>query len=111
MSDENGFIEWLDQACFYHGRAVAELGEADKGIAEMEAALSRRTLIYTIWPQYFIALLARCYAKVGRVREALAMLKDPLLRIEETGEKGAKAEILRINGEVMLMCDGTHERC
>jgi class 3 adenylate cyclase len=90
LSDENGFIEWLDQACFYHGWAVAELGEADKGIAEMEAALSRRTLIYTIWPQYFIALLARCYAKVGRVREALAMLKDPLLRIEETGEKGAK---------------------
>ena len=105
LSDENGVMEWLDQACFYHGWAVAELGEADKGIAEMEAVLSRRTLIFTLWPQYFIALLARCYAKVGRVQEALAMLKGPLRRIEETGERGAKAEILRINGEVMLMRD------
>ena len=33
------------------------------------------------------------------------MLKDALLRIEETGEKGAKAEMLRLNGEVLLMHD------
>jgi predicted ATPase len=96
-------MEWLDQARFYHGWAVAELGETDKGIAEMEAAFTHR--IYTIWPQYFTALLARGYAKMGRVREALAMLKDALLRIEETGEKGAKAEMLRLNGEVLLMHD------
>jgi len=105
LSDENGFMEWLNQACFYHGWSVAELGEVDKGVAEMEAALMRRTLTNTMWPQYFTALLARCYAKMGRVREALTMLKDALLRIEETGQKVAKAEMLRLHGEVLLMHD------
>jgi tetratricopeptide (TPR) repeat protein len=107
LSDENGFIEWLHQAHFYHGWALAELGKVDKGIAEMEAALMRRTVTNTILPQYFTALLSAYYAKVGRVREALTVLNDTALRIEEIGANGAKAEILRIKGEVILVHDAT----
>ena len=42
---------------------------------------------------------------MGRAEEALTMLNDAVLRIEETGEKGAKAEMLRLKGEVLLMHD------
>jgi tetratricopeptide (TPR) repeat protein len=117
ITTENGFTEWVSQARLYQAWALAELGQLDVGVTEMEAAIGgfRRTLGTTIWPQYTIALLAHGYARMGRVREALTMLNDALLRIEETGEKGAKAEMLRLNGEVLLMHDESAaaeaERC
>jgi predicted ATPase len=49
------------------------------------------------------ALLGRAYAAIGRMADALAILNDALVRIEDTGEKGSHAEILRLKGEVLLM--------
>jgi tetratricopeptide (TPR) repeat protein len=107
ITTENGFTEWVSQARLYQGWALAELGQLEVGVAEMEAAIAgfRRILGTTIWPQYTIALLAQGYARMGRVEEALTMLNDALVRIEETGEKGAKAEMLRLKGEILLMRD------
>jgi class 3 adenylate cyclase/tetratricopeptide (TPR) repeat protein len=108
ITTENGFTEWIGQARLYQGWALAELGQLDVGVTEMQAAVAGFRQVLggtTIWPQYTIALLANGYARMGRVEEALIMLNDALIRIEETGEKGAKAEILRLKGEVLLMGD------
>ena len=107
ITAENGFTEWVSQARLYRSWALAELGQLGVGVTEMEAAIAgfRQILGTTIWPQYTIALLAHGYARIGRVGEALTVLNDALVRIEETGEKGAKAEMLRLNGEVLLMHD------
>ena len=107
LSTDNGFTEWVNQARLYHGWALADLGQLDQGIAEMEAAIAgfRRTLATTIWPHYADALLAHGYARMGQVGKAIRMLDDVLLAIEETGENGAKPEMLRLKGEVLLMHD------
>jgi predicted ATPase len=78
----------------------------------MEAGVSGfRQLGGVPWQQYAIVLLARGYARMGRAEEALAMIKKALVHIERTGEKMDWAEMLRLNGEVLLMggCSMTAE--
>ena len=52
------------------------------------------------------ALLAQGYSRIGRTDEALKILNQALERIEQTGEQIAHAEILRLKGEIILMCNG-----
>ena len=56
--------------------------------------------------QYIIALLAHDYARMGRMEEGLELLNAALTRVERTGEKVEQAEMLRIQGEILLMRDG-----
>jgi class 3 adenylate cyclase/tetratricopeptide (TPR) repeat protein len=106
LSEENGFPTWLAGARFHQGRALAELGQLEQGIARMEAAIGdcRRHGVAT--GQYLTALLAEAYARMGRREEALIMLNDALAQIERTGEKREQTEILRLKGEIVLIRDG-----
>src|SRR5262249_45576627 len=52
--------------------------------------------------QYAIALLADGYARLGRSEQALSMLNTALAHIEHTGQKAEQAEMLRLQGEVLL---------
>jgi tetratricopeptide (TPR) repeat protein len=106
LSEENGFPTWLAAARFYNGRALAELGQLEQGIAEMEAAEGDCRRHGVTMRPYRTALLADAYARIGRREEALGMLNDVLAQIERTGEKREQAEILRFMGEVLLMGGG-----
>jgi tetratricopeptide (TPR) repeat protein len=106
LSKENGFPSWLAAARFYHGRALAELGQLKQGIAEMEAATEDCHRLGVATRHYRTALLAEAYARMGRREEALGMLNDALAQIERTGEKREQAEMLRIKGELLLMGGG-----
>ena len=104
LSEECGFATWLASGRFFHGWALAELGQLGQGVAEMEAAIADcRRLGGVPWLQFSVALLAQGYAKMGRTEEALGMLNEALVRIERTGEKVAQAEMLRLKGETLLM--------
>jgi predicted ATPase len=77
-----------------------------EGLAEMEAGLAGlRQAGEGLYLQFFIALLAQSYAKLCRRDDALAMLEQVLTTIEHTGETLHKADILRLQGEVLLMAD------
>jgi predicted ATPase len=107
LSEENGFAVWLPWGRFHHGWALAELGQLEQGLAEMEAGVAGfRRLGGVPSQQYTIALLAQGYARMGRTEEALAMLNNALAQIERTGEKGDEAEMLRLKGELLLMRGG-----
>jgi adenylate cyclase len=104
LSEEYGFATWDKAARFHHGWALAELGQLEHGVAEMEASLIRwRQEGGFPWQQYLIALLAQCYARMGRAEEALGMLNEALEHIERSGEKVHQAEMLRLKGELLLM--------
>jgi tetratricopeptide (TPR) repeat protein len=107
LSEEYGFAAWLEAARFYHGWALAALGQLEHGVAEMEEAMVRidRQSGFP-WQQYMIALLAQGCAKMGRTEDALGMLNKALQHIERTGEKVHQAEMLRIKGDIRLMRDG-----
>jgi class 3 adenylate cyclase/predicted ATPase len=108
LSEENGFAVWLPWGRFHHGEALAELGQLEQGLAEMEAGVAGfRRLGGVPSQQYTIALLAQGYARMGRTEEALAMLNEALAHIEHTGERVDQAEMLRHKGEVLLMRDAS----
>jgi adenylate cyclase len=107
LSEENGFAEWLPWGRFHHGWALAELGQLQEGVAEMETGVAGfRRLGGVPMQQYAIALLAQAYARMGRTDEALGMLNEALAHIERTGEKVEQAEMLRLKGELLLIRDG-----
>ena len=108
LSEEHGQAEWLPWGHFHHGWALAELGQLEEGIAEMEAGVAGfRRMGGVPRQQYTIACLARSLARIGRTEEALAMLNEALAHVERSGEKVDLAEMLRLKAEVVLTHDSS----
>jgi class 3 adenylate cyclase/tetratricopeptide (TPR) repeat protein len=106
LSEENGFALFLAWARFTRGWAFVELGQIARGMVEMEEAVANFHHIGgTPDLSYATALLASGYARMGQTEKALTMLNEALEFIERTGEKLDHTEILRLKGEVLLMCE------
>jgi class 3 adenylate cyclase/tetratricopeptide (TPR) repeat protein len=106
LSEENGFPLWLHWGQINRGWALAELRHPDQGIPEMATGIGGLAHMGGAPQlQFATARLAHTYARVGRIAEGLAMLNEALAHIAQTGEKVDKAEMLRLNGEVLLMRD------
>ncbi|MBV8358651.1 MAG: hypothetical protein JO189_12035, partial [Deltaproteobacteria bacterium] len=105
LSEKGGFAAFLNQGRFFHGWALAELGQLREGITDMEWASASSPHAGGPWLQYRIALLARAHARIGKTKKGLAMLNEALTHIEHTGEKVDYAEMLRLKGELLLMHD------
>ncbi len=108
LSEEHGLAEWLPWGHFHHGWALAELGQLEEGIAEMETGIAGFHQMGGVpRQQYTIACLARNYARVGRTSEALTMLDKAMANVGRSGEKAELAEMLRLKGEVVLTHDAS----
>jgi hypothetical protein len=106
LSEENGFRDCLHWGRFNRGWALAELGQPERGIAEMEAGLAGfRSVGGALGQQYEIAVLAQNYATVGRTEEAYGMLNKALAHIERTGATLYQPEMQRLKGEMLLILD------
>jgi class 3 adenylate cyclase/tetratricopeptide (TPR) repeat protein len=108
LSEENGFKDWLDLGRFNHGWALAELGQPERGAAEMELGLAgfRRARI-SLGRRFALALLAQNYARMRRSEEALQMLNDALAHAKRAGDLVDQPEMLRLKGEVLLITDSS----
>ena len=103
IGEQNGLLEWLHIGQFYHGWSLAQLGQPDQGIAEMEAAIAALVRMRLVYQQHMVVPLAQSYASAGRVEEGLAELDKGLAAIRRTGGKVEESEILRLKGELLLM--------
>jgi tetratricopeptide (TPR) repeat protein len=107
LGEEHGFPEWLEWGRWLHGWALAELGDIERGVAEMEAGLAGFVPIGGVPRQAFTAaMLAKGYEKLGRIDQAIAMLEDQRVRIERSGERLDEAELYRVKGELLSARDG-----
>jgi len=110
LCEENGFLLWLVFSRALHGWALAELGQLDQGIADMETGIAGIQQIDGAPRQRELtALLAQGYAKRGEKVKALAMLDGAPANVDQFGEGSARAEVLRIKGELLLTCDSPAE--
>jgi class 3 adenylate cyclase/tetratricopeptide (TPR) repeat protein len=108
LGSEHGFPEWREWGRWLYGWAVAELGEIDRGVAEMEAGIAGFVPIGGVPRQAFtVAMLAKGYEKLGRIDEGLAMLDEMRARIERSGELLDEAELYRVKGELLAARDGS----
>ena len=105
LSEENGFAQWRAIAQFFHGAALTELGQLDRGVAELEESIAAIQARGGPFRRGRLTPLARCYSMMGRTDEAMRMLDEALAHIERSGEKFWQAEMLRLKGEVLLVHD------
>jgi class 3 adenylate cyclase/tetratricopeptide (TPR) repeat protein len=107
IGEEHGFPEWLEWGRWLHGWALAELGDMERGVAEMEAGIAGFAPIGGVPRQAFTAaMLAKGYEKLGRIDQAIAMLDEQRVRIESSGERLDEAELSRVKGELLYARDG-----
>ena len=88
------------------GWAIAEQGETQRGIAEVEKAIDDwRAISCEIGRPWWLALLAKARIKSDEPDAALAAFHEALNIIEETNERAWEAELYRLKGVALLAKD------
>jgi adenylate cyclase len=89
---------------------MAELGEIEKGVAEMEEGIAGFERLGGVPRKQFArAMLAQGYQRLGRYDQALAIFDQALAHVDRSGEMIDTAEILRLKGELLLVRDAVPE--
>ena len=103
LSDEQGSPFLLAWGTLLHGWALAEQGQWQAGIVQLQQGLAAHPATggETLRP-YFLALLAEAYERGEQVEDGLATVAEALDIVNKTGERFYKAEVYRIKGELLL---------
>jgi len=103
LAREHGFPLDLAWGTILHGWALAERGQGEEGIAQVQQgwAACRATGVEVYRP-YFLALLAEAYGQSGQIDNGLATAAEALDLVNTTGERFYEAEVPRIKGELLL---------
>ena len=107
---ENSIFLRQVEAGILHGWAVAETGDAGRGVSETEAAFDVwRQLGAQICDSCWYMLLAKAYVCTGRLPQARDALDAAFRAANANGEHILSAELHRIDGELQLASSGTDE--
>jgi predicted ATPase len=103
LCSEHGFPFWAAGGQILHGWAGTREGEPAAGIAMLRSGLDAwRKTGARLWMPMFLALEAEVHAKGGRNGAALHAIEQALATSDETGERWALAEVLRIKAGLLL---------
>lgn len=101
ICEEHGFAMYHAVATVFRGWAIAEAGQREAGLAEMEAGLVAYTATGAVLVQpFYIALIAEAQARLGRAGLARPRLDWALAAAAQTGERVYEAELNRLLGEL-----------
>ena len=103
IADNHGLSVWVALARMIRGWARAEQGASDDGIDELRRGLAAYEATGArLWRAQSLGLLAQALARSGRHEEGMEAVVDGLNLVRETEEDGAAADLLRIEGELLL---------
>jgi tetratricopeptide (TPR) repeat protein len=104
LCEERGFVHYLATALILRGWALAQLGEFEKGIAEIQEGLEKeRATDALLLESYTLGLRADACIKNERHGQAFEFLNQAQLRLDdENSEHFYAAEIYRLLGETYL---------
>ncbi|MDH3602569.1 MAG: AAA family ATPase, partial [Candidatus Tectomicrobia bacterium] len=110
LSREHGFPDHLAISTHLRGWALAMQGQAEEGIAQMRQGLAayETTGVERLRPDFLINL-AEVYGHVEQYETALTMLAEALAHVEATGQRVYEAEIVRLQGELLLAQSPDHQ--
>jgi predicted ATPase len=104
LATVQGFPYWMAGGSLMHGWALAQHGQAQEGIAQIEQSLRAfRATGAELNRSYFLALLAEAHGTLGEPEAGLAVLTEALTRVDTTGERWYEAELYRLKGELLLL--------
>jgi predicted ATPase len=102
VSQEHDFPMMHGAGMFLLGWATADGGELERGIALMEQGLALFSAVRRVNRPYMLAVLASAKADLGKLDEALELLKDALASAEVSGERWWQAELHRLRGRLLV---------
>jgi predicted ATPase/class 3 adenylate cyclase len=107
LCEEHEFVHYRAMALVLRGWASAQQGEFQKGIAEIQEGLKmERATGALLYESYILGLLADACIKNDRYGQALEVLNQARLRLDEkNSERFYAAEIYRLLGEAYLRSD------
>ena len=107
LCEEHEFVHYRAMALVLRGWASAQQGEFQKGIAEIQEGLKiERATGALLYESYILGLLADACIKNDRYEQALEVLNQARLRLDEkNSERFYAAEIYRLLGEAYLRSD------
>jgi predicted ATPase len=104
MAEKEGVHLFESWARVARGWALAHLGQAERGVAQIREGLAMASAtIGEMWRTYNLAQLAEACGKVGRIDEALEVIAEALDVVQAKGERWWEGEIFRLRGELLLM--------
>jgi class 3 adenylate cyclase/predicted ATPase len=103
LCEEHGIPQWAAGGLILKGWAAIGKGEAERGIELLRDGVAAwRNTGARLWLPIFLALEAEAHAKLGHGDRALRVIAEALQIAEETGERWAIAEVLRIRAGLLL---------
>jgi predicted ATPase len=107
LATDQEFPNPLSVGTIVRGWALAEQGQVEEGIAQMQQGLAAwRAMGAELARPYFLALLAKAYGKAGQGEEGLKALTEALSLVDKTGERTWEAELYWLKGELLLAQEG-----
>ena len=103
LAAEQGFPYWMAIGALRYGWALAQQGQAQEGIVQMQQGLTAwRAIGAGIGRPYWLALLAEVYGTMEQPEAGLRALTEALTLAETTGERLNEPELYRLKGELLL---------
>jgi predicted ATPase len=103
VSIEHGFPFFLAIGLILRGRALAEQGQVEDGIAQIRQGIATwRVSGSEELDSRNFAFLAEAYGKAGQPGEGLAALAEALAIVNKNGERQYEAELYHLKGELTL---------
>jgi class 3 adenylate cyclase/predicted ATPase len=103
LSTEHGFPFWAAGGQIFEGWAATCEGAADQGLELLQEGLSAwQATGARLWLPIFLALKAQAFAKQGGIDAALQTIEQAIAISNETSERWAIAEVLRLKASFLL---------
>jgi predicted ATPase len=103
LCSEHAFPFWAAGGQIFGGWAAINQGEIDAGVDQLIRGLAAwRKTGARLWLPIFLTLQAEGHLKAGRNQAALDSIEQALATSDETGERWAIAEILRVKANLLL---------
>jgi adenylate cyclase len=104
LADEHGLELWSAFGSINRGWARVEQGDVEEGINELQRGLTAYEATGAkLWRPYSLGLLAQALSRAGRNEDGLTMVTEALSIVQRSGEDWARAELLRIKGELLIV--------
>jgi predicted ATPase len=103
LAKEQGFPSWMAVSALLRGWALAQQGQAQAGIEQIQPGLTARRATGAVALQLgFLALLAEAYGMMGQPAAGLTALAEALTLMDTTGERWYEPELHRLKGALLL---------
>jgi class 3 adenylate cyclase/predicted ATPase len=104
LATEHGFALVLGVGTIMRGWALVNEGRAEEGIKDIRQGLERyRATGAAFQLPHLLTSLVEAHKKAGQPEDGLSVLVEALAIAEKTGEHYYEAELLRLNGELLLI--------